>query len=196
MFNSDEVIRVYFKESELYIAWRGAKDIHPLKVDNSTFFVKEMNEKIQFLTNPENQNLYIALVPKDENEPISYNFIKLKENEKVPSEYLSNKNYGKALEGYLAIKEKDSLDSSIEEKYLNSIGYKALREKNFEMAKAILKINVALYPNSSNVYDSLAEAYMKSGDTIMAIENYKESLTFDSGNKSAKQQLEKMERKK
>lgn len=49
--------------------WRGAKKIKPLKVDDTTFFVKEMNEKIQFLVNPENQTTYIVLVPKEENKP-------------------------------------------------------------------------------------------------------------------------------
>lgn len=195
LYNSDEVIRIYFEESEMYLAWRGAKKITPLKVNDSTFFVKEMNEKIQFLTNPTNQKQYIVLVPKEENKPIVYNYIKLNEDEKVPSEYLTNKQFDKALEGYLAIKEKDSLDSSINENYLNSLGYEALREKNFDKAIAIFKINVALYPNSSNVYDSLAEAYMKSGDTLKSIENYKKSLTFDSGNSRAKQQLKKLEKK-
>lgn len=195
LYNSDEIVEVYFNENKLYLKWRGAKKIKPLKVNDSTFFVKEMNEKIQFLTNLENQNLYIVLVPKEEDKSINYNFIKLKENEKVPSEYLANKHYDKALEGYLAIKEKDSLDSSIDENYLNSIGYKALREKNFEMAKAIFKINAALYPNSSNVYDSLGEAYMKSGDTVQAIEYYKKSLVLDSGNSGAKRIISKLENK-
>jgi tetratricopeptide (TPR) repeat protein len=195
LYNSDEVIHIYFEENEMYIEWRGAKMIKPLKVNDSTFFVKEMNEKIQFLTNPANQEQYIVLVPKEENKPIAYNFMKLKEDEKVPSEYLANKEYEKALEGYLTIKKKDSLDNSIDEKYLNSIGYEALREKNFEKAIAIFKINLVLYPNSSNVYDSLAEAYMKSGDTLKSIENYKKSLTFDSGNFRAKQQLKKLEKK-
>jgi hypothetical protein len=195
LYNSDEVIHIYFEESEMYLAWRGAKKIKPLKVNDSTFFVKEMNEKIQFLTNPINQRQYIVLVPKEENKPIVYNYIKLKEDEKVPSEYLANKEFDKALEGYLAIKEKDSLDSSINENYLNSLGYESLREKNFEKTIAIFKINVALYPNSSNVYDSLGEGYMKSGDTLKSIENYKKSLTFDSGNSRAKRQLRKLEKK-
>ena len=195
LYNSDEVIHIYFEENEMFMEWRGAKKIKPLKVNDSTFFVKEMNEKIQFLTNPANQKQYIALVPKEESKPIAYNFMKLKEGEKVPSEYLANKEFDKALEGYLAIKKKDSMDSSINENYLNSLGYKFLQEKDFEMAKAIFKINAALYPNSSNVYDSLAEAYMKSGDTVNAIENYKIALTFDSGNFRAKNQLKKLEKK-
>ncbi len=195
LYNSDEVIHIYFEENEMYMAWRGAKKIKPLKVNDSTFFVKEMNEKIQFLTNPANQKDYMVLVPKEENKPIVYNFMKLKTDEKVPSEYLANKEFDKALEGYLAIKEKDSLDSSIDEKYLNSLGYKSLREKNFDLATEIFKINAVLYPNSSNVYDSLGEAYMKSGDTVRAIENYKKSLTYDSGNSRAKRNIKSLEKK-
>jgi len=52
LYNSDEIVEVYFQESELYMKWRGATNIRPLKVDENTFFVKEMNEKIQFLNNP------------------------------------------------------------------------------------------------------------------------------------------------
>lgn len=195
LYNSDEVIQVYFEENEMFMDWRGAKKIKPLKVDDATFFVKEMNEKIQFLTNPANQKTYMVLVPKEENAPIVYNFMKLNEGEKVPSEYLESKEFDKALEGYLAIKKKDSLDSSIDEKYFNSLGYKTLRDKNFELAIAIFEINVALYPNSSNVYDSLGEAYLKSGDTLKSIENYKIAVTFDSGNNRAKNQLKKLEKK-
>jgi hypothetical protein len=36
---------------------------------------------------------------------------------------------------------------------------------------------------------------MKSGDTLMAIENYQISLTLDSGNFRAKQQLKKLQKK-
>lgn len=38
------------------------------------------------------------------------------------------------------------------------------------------KINAKTYPNSANVYDSLAEAYMNNGDTDLAIKYYKKAL--------------------
>ena len=194
LYNSDEIIKIYFEENELFMEWRGAKNIKPLKVNETTFFVKEMNEKIQFLTNPSNKQEYIALVPKDDDTPLVFNFIKLKENEKTPSEYLKNNEFEKAKEGYLTIQKKDSLDNSILENNFNSLGYKLLREKKYENSLNIFKINIALYPNSSNVYDSYAEALMKSGDTIQAILNYKKSLTLDSGNKRAKRNIEKLEK--
>ena len=196
LYNSDEVIKIYFNKNELLMEWRGAKSIKPLKVNETTFFVKEMNEKIQFLTNPEDQKDYIALIPKEENKPITFNFVKLEEHENIPSEYLRNNEFDKALEGYLNIQQNDSLDTTIEESNFNKLGYKELRDKNYENAIRFFEINVALYPNSSNVYDSLAEAFMKSGDTAKAITNYKKSLVIDSGNIRAKKNIEKLENPK
>lgn len=195
LFNSDELITVYFKEKTLFLEWRGADAIKPLKTDENTFFVKEMNEKIQFLTNPEDNNDYIVLVPKEENDTIVFNYRKLGNNEKTPSEYLDNHEFDKALKAYILIQQKDSLDPAINEGNFNRLGYNKLRSDNFEEAKQIFKINMELYPNSSNVYDSYAEALRKSGDTVQAIEFYKKSIAIDSGNRDAKRFIEKYDTK-
>lgn len=195
LYNSDEVIEVYFDENKLNLKWRGATQIQPLKVNENTFYVKEMNEKIQFLTNPSDQLDYIVLVPKEAGNSIEYNYRKLEDDEKIPSEYLNNNEFDKALEAFLLIKKRDSLDSAINEGDLNSLGYSKLRDEKFTEAINIFRINVALYPYSSNVYDSLGEAFMKSGDTVQAINNYRKSLELDSGNARAKRQLKKLENK-
>ncbi|MCF6182989.1 hypothetical protein [Lutibacter sp.] len=192
LYNSDELIEVYFKENILFLKWRGATAIKPLKVNDTTFFVKEMNEKIQFLKNPANKKEYIVLVPKEKGKKIIFNYRKLSNSEKIPSEYLKKDEYNKALQAYLTIQKKDSLDSAITENNFNSFGYKELRKKNFKKAIQLFSINIALYPNSSNVYDSLAEAYMKKGDTAQAIINYKKSLALDSGNKRAKRTIKRL----
>ena len=194
LYNSDEVIEIYFEDNALNMKWRGATQIVPLKVDSNTFYVKEMNEKIQFLTNPSDQLEYIVLVPKEKSSAITYNYRKLEDKERTPSEYLKNNQFDKALEAFLIIKKQDSLDSAINEGDLNSLGYKELRDEKFEKAINIFKINAALYPYSSNVYDSLGEAFMKSGDTLQAISNYKKSLALDSGNPRAKRHLKKLEK--
>lgn len=195
LYNSDEVVEVYFIKGELTLKWRGATSIKPLKVDDSTFYVKEMNEKIQFITNPVTKKDYIALVPKEKDKELKYNYIKLEVTEKIPSEYFKNNEFDKALEGYLTIQKNDSLDSAINEGDLNSLGYKELRDKNYIKAINIFKINMALYPTSSNVYDSYADGLKQSGDTIQAIQYYKKSLTLDSGNSGAKNFIEKYEKK-
>lgn len=51
-------------------------------------------------------------------------------------------------------------------------------------------MNVALYPESENVYDSLADSYVRSGDSLQAFNNYTKALEFNSGNKRAKEFIE------
>jgi tetratricopeptide (TPR) repeat protein len=191
LYNSDEIVEVYFKNNELFLKWRGATAIKPLKVAENTFFVKEMNEKIQFLDNPINSKTYMALVPKESIDSLTYDYRKLADNEKIPSEYFAEKEFDKALEAYITIQKKDSLDPAIDEGNFNRIGYNKLRDKNFEEALEVFKINMKLHPESSNVYDSYADALKRSGDTITAIEYYKKSLAIDSGNRSAKEFVEK-----
>ena len=59
-------------------------------------------------------------------------------------------------------------------------------------ALEIFKLNVFLYPNSANVYDSVAEAYAVDGNRELAITNYKRSLELDPQNTNAAQQLKKL----
>lgn len=192
LYNSNEVLEVYFVENELYMKWRGANEIKPLKTSTNEFFVKEMNEKIKFVTNEKDGLKYISIIPKTDTTTLIKNFKKLADSLKTPNEYFNNKQYTKALNAYVAIKTKDSLDPNIKENHLNRIGYGYLREDKYDLAVEIFKINVALYPYSSNVYDSLGEAYLKQGDSAKAVINYKKSLRLDSGNKRAKKYIESL----
>ncbi len=62
-------------------------------------------------------------------------------------------------------------------------------KENIDEAIEIFKMNVADYPESFNVYDSLGEAYMKSGNKELAIKNYKKSLELNPENENAKNML-------
>ena len=75
---------------------------------------------------------------------------------------------------------------------LNTAGYSLLNQNKIKDAIDIFKKNVELYPKSSNVYDSLGEAYMKNGDKKLAIVNYKKSLELDPENENAKEMINKL----
>jgi uncharacterized protein len=63
----------------------------------------------------------------------------------------------------------------IPEELLNRVGYQLLRaNQNLEAIETFRK-NAATYPNSANVYDSLAEAYEKNGQLKQARENYEKA---------------------
>jgi tetratricopeptide (TPR) repeat protein len=64
---------------------------------------------------------------------------------------------------------------------LNRLGYQFMANNEFDKAIEIFLENVALYPDSDNVYDSLGEAYEKSGNLKLAAENYR--IAADKGEK-------------
>ncbi len=53
-------------------------------------------------------------------------------------------------------------------------------------------MNAQVFPKSANVWDSLAEAYMKAGDMKTAKRHYEKSLKLDPKNESARENLKKI----
>ena len=192
LFNDNEVIEIYFKEAVLHAKWRGNNDIELLKVNDSSFYMKELNEKMIFISKP---NMHIKLAPKREHDSIQYHFRKMKINEKIPSEYFEAKEFDKALLAFKVIQEKDSLSPVIRERFLNRLGYRYVRKNNFDSAIEIFKINTVLYPKSSNVFNSLGEAFFLKKDTVNAILNFKKSLTINPENRNSKRFLKKITKK-
>jgi tetratricopeptide (TPR) repeat protein len=64
----------------------------------------------------------------------------------------------------------------LNEPTINQIGYSLMNAKKYKEAIEVLKLNVESYPESANVYDSLAEAYLNNGDKKLAITYYKKVL--------------------
>ena len=81
---------------------------------------------------------------------------------------------------------------NFDEDQLNTLGYKLLHTNKFNEAIRILQLNVEAYPQSSNVYDSLGEAYMDAGDKPPAIANYQKSLELNPKNSGAVKMLQKL----
>jgi FKBP-type peptidyl-prolyl cis-trans isomerase 2 len=79
-----------------------------------------------------------------------------------------------------------------DESQLNTFGYWLLNQSLTEEAIAIFKLNVEDYPESANVYDSLAEGYMNNGNHEEAIANYTKSLELDPKNSNAAAMLERL----
>ncbi|MBS1538374.1 MAG: FKBP-type peptidyl-prolyl cis-trans isomerase [Bacteroidetes bacterium] len=84
----------------------------------------------------------------------------------------------------------------VSESELNIIGYTLLTKVHRpDVAVEIMKLNVELYPDSANSYDSLAEAYMENGNKELAIFNYEKSLKLDPKNTNAEEMLVKLKQK-
>ena len=81
---------------------------------------------------------------------------------------------------------------AISEGAVNSAGYRLLRGGKVPDAIMLFERNVELHPSSSNVHDSLGEAYARAGDTTRAIASYEKALSLDPANDRAKAALAKL----
>ena len=69
------------------------------------------------------------------------------------------------------------LGERLPESVLNLAGFRALRQlRNPSLAVWVFRRNVALYPESVNVYDGLGDAYLAQGDTEMAKATYQRAI--------------------
>jgi CubicO group peptidase (beta-lactamase class C family) len=81
---------------------------------------------------------------------------------------------------------------NFDEGELNSLGYTYLNKDKRDIALAIFKLNVEMFPNASNPYDSLGEAYLKIGDSALAKKNYEKSVELNPANVIAIEVLESL----
>jgi tetratricopeptide (TPR) repeat protein len=88
---------------------------------------------------------------------------------------------------------KEHPEFKLDEVAVNAWGYDLMGENHLPEAIDVLKLNVQVYPGSWNAYDSLGEAYMKSGQKQLAIDNYKKSLELNPANDNGKDKLKELE---
>ena len=96
-----------------------------------------------------------------------------------------------ALKNYRKMR-KESKKNAISERGMNRLGYTFMRAKRTADAILIFKQNTSDFPESGNVWDSLAEAYAKNGDKELAIKHYKKAFKLDPKNKNAEEQIKQL----
>lgn len=81
------------------------------------------------------------------------------------------------------------------ENEINTLGYLYLHAGEVKKAISVFKLNVHLYPESWNVYDSLGEACLAAGKTDKARALYEKSLALNPDNENGKKMLVKIDEK-
>ena len=193
--NGNRIIEVFQTNNQLYSKELGEKSTELIKISDSTFVKRESSRIIQFKPNTEKDSLNMLILNANDGSRIS-TYTRMKDAEKLPIEFLVEGNFKQSLEAYQGLMKEDAKDPTIEESNLNRLGYRYLNKEQTKMAQDIFKVNMILYPNSSNVYDSYAEACMKIGEFDLAIENYKKSLSLDPQNNNAKELIKELEKGK
>lgn len=119
----------------------------------------------------------------------------------TPSDYLLNLKFNPRVD----VKEACSIIEQNQKYYkqlypnleglINQIAYHYLRIDESDLATHIFKLNIHLFPDSWNVYDSYGEALVKTGKINKAIMNYKKALMLNPNSESSKEMLKKLQNK-
>ncbi len=81
------------------------------------------------------------------------------------------------------------------ERSLNAFGYELLGEGDHEGAIAVFRLNTSQFPQSGNVWDSLAEGYLTAGKNELAEIYYRKAVEVDPQNDNALKKLRELEEK-
>jgi len=60
---------------------------------------------------------------------------------------------------------------------LNNLGYGYMGQQRFELAVSVFELNIKLYPDEANPYDSISECFQNQGNNEMAVKYAKMGLT-------------------
>lgn len=97
-----------------------------------------------------------------------------------------------AIKQYYDLKALDPEAYNLSESELCGLGYALWKAKRIKAAIEIFKLNVVVFPQSSDANYCLGEAYMEDGDKENAIISFKKSLELDPQNNYAAEMLKKL----
>ncbi|MFD2201258.1 alpha/beta hydrolase-fold protein [Shivajiella indica] len=93
---------------------------------------------------------------------------------------------------YLRMSERFGYKVKPQEDLINSLGYWSMQAGDLERSQALFAMNVANYPESANVYDSMGDYFVAAGNEKEAIRFFKEALKRDE-NAGTREKLEDLE---
>jgi len=100
-------------------------------------------------------------------------------------ETINSKGISAAVSQYRLIKNTDSTSYDLTENELNNLGYQLLNAKRYSEAIEIFKLNIESFPNKSNCWDSMGEAYMIAGQRENASQAYKKNYELNPKNQKS-----------
>jgi len=178
-----ELIKIYADGDRLFLQKNAEEPEELFKVAANTYALRNWEAQTKIVRNPSDHIRYIASVLSTDS--VSFVNPELKTEEKVPFEFILDDQFEKALSAYKQAKTESPEHFALSQPYINRLGYRFLKTKEFKKAIDIFKVNTILYPNSGDVYDSLGEAYLAAGDKNQAKLNYLLSLKLDPNNMNA-----------
>ncbi|HYC59349.1 MAG TPA: serine hydrolase [Thermoanaerobaculia bacterium] len=95
---------------------------------------------------------------------------------------------------YRELRSQKPREYDFREPELNTLGYTLLQNGRIADAIEVFRLNVEMFPESANAYDSLGESYAAAGNKELALANYRKSLELDPKNANARAVIERLEK--
>lgn len=195
--NPDRVLTITTATGKLMARPNGDPEFELLPISETTFVRREANLKYEFLpprsagSNGHASTLVETMQITGGGETNAAK--RISADTLIPYELLMSGKTAEAIAAYRRIKNESPNNVAVDENRINGLGYALMGENRLKDAIAVFQMNVELYPNAWNPYDSLAEAYMTNGDKVLAIANYKRSLELNPGNANGAAMLKKLQ---
>ncbi len=141
---------------------------------------------------------YLKRTPAENGVPVHFMAVDYRAAKGAPASLdafraeLGRQGFDHAADVYAAM-QKEVPGFKLDEAAVNSWAYDLMGNNHLPEATELFKLNVTLYPESSNAYDSLGEAYLNSGQKQLAIESYKKSLEKNPQNNDAREKLKDLQ---
>jgi len=162
---------------------------HNMFADEPVKFNRAIVEWTNTLSNPSEPDL---LAWQQRSNDLIGNQLILIESNKSFASLIRTSGIDAGLKYYEEIKNEQPDKPIFFENTINMLGYEYLFAEKHTEAIEIFKLNVQEFPESWNVYDSLGEAYLKSGQTVLGYENYKRSVELNPDNENGQAILDKL----
>lgn len=107
---------------------------------------------------------------------------------------INEKGINAALDLYDSLKASKGIKYDFSESELNTLGYQLLSENKKAEALEIFKLNTISYPNSSNAFDGLGDAYVEVRKKDSAISSYQRAIDLDKNNVQSLDKLTNLKR--
>lgn len=193
LFSLEDIMTIEEENGHFYVDMFGVKKTEILPVSEKRVILKNKDISFELVRNQESDIDFLVISGKYLMDTIFAQ--RIDKNHLTPHEKLVQGNIDEAIGIYKKVHETDPLNLAITEHRFNVIGYELLRKEKYSEAISIFMLNTEFYPESSNTFDSLAEAYMKAGKNELAISNYEISLRLNPKNENAKKMLMKLKKK-
>lgn len=185
-FSPDQILTIKDAKGDMVMEITGFYKTILYPDGNNKFRTSRKNVNVSFQTDNKDE----VLVSTGGGEKKS--FKRLPEDKFLAKELLDMGRTSEAVEVLSELKKNHPDRRSVSETNINILGYELANQHKPEAAIEVFKLNVELYPDAFNTYDSLGEAYMNAGNNELAIMNYQKSYELNPKNENAKKLVEKL----